>query len=56
MMPHVVKGTLQMDVIQVKDAEMERLAWIMQVGPIYSYGCLKVENFSCMQKTREMEW
>lgn len=51
---HMAKGTLLMDVIKVKDLEMGRLAWIMQVGPIYSHGSLKTENFSWLQKTREM--
>lgn len=33
------------DVITVKDLKIERLFWIIQVGPIYSNELLKVENF-----------
>jgi len=37
----MAKGTLQMDVIKVKDLEVGRLACVMQVGPIQSLESLK---------------
>lgn len=45
MTPRLAKGTLQMDVIKVKDFEVGRLAWVTQVGPIQSLESLKGSKF-----------